>query len=393
MMVSHFSNDHPLLKVHFSGMVSWHMGHTAREAERLGALSGYWTGNKCPASVSNKYYKRIWPYHLAQKAFYHLPFTNTEEWMRWINLPFYDAWVLSQRLPKDTQVVQGPMGSCRALFKLADRSQRKIVKVFDAPNTHPRNCTKVWQDECDKFCKGYTIPMPLWVLERISHEIDQADLVLCPSLAVRDSMIAYGVPTSKCIVRHFGVDLSVFKQRDRIPSYPRFVCVGSICLRKGHQYLFRAFAELKTSLPDAELICVGGVRPDFKNEWPQWKDSITYYPGLAHKDLAELLRTCTAFVFPSLEEGFARVLSEAMASGLPIIATHESGATTVVKDGCEGIIVPTFDVRSLCEAMSRLASDDDLNRHMGNAAYIAGAAKNSWSDYTKFLLSEYSARI
>ena len=106
-----------------------------------------------------------------------------------------------------------------------------------------------------------------------------------------------------------------------------------ICLRKGRQYLFRAFELVKRRLPDAELICVGQYKSDFRRERPRWEGTFRHIHHLSHPDLSALFQTCTAFVFPSQEEGFARVISEAIGSGLPIIASHESGATTLVRDG------------------------------------------------------------
>ena len=380
-------------KILFGGMADWYMKHTARESETLGCLSGYWMGNKRPHGVPISKYKRIWPYHLAQKAFYHMPFVNLEERMRWINLPFYDAWISMQRLPEETNVVQGPMGSCETLFKLAQSSGKPILKVFDAPNSHPTSHYGYWQRECDLYSPGYTVPTTYWVRSRINCEIEMADLVLCPSLFVRDTMVTNGVPAEKCFVSHFGVDTSVFKQRSALPTHPRFICVGSLTLRKGQQYLFRAFKKVKELHPDAELICVGGLRPDFNKEIQSWHGTFTHLPRVPHAELAKLLMDCTAFVLPSLEEGFARVLSEAMAAGLPILASYESGATTVVRDGIEGIIIKPRDIDGIAEAMLRMARNPEENLSMGHAAYLAGAKSNTWADYTQRLLAEYEKRL
>src|SRR5262249_23219500 len=104
------------------------------------------------------------------------------------------------------------------------------------------------------------------------------------------------------------------------------------------------------------------------------------------------LQTCTAFVFPSQEEGIARVQIEALASGLPLIATHESGATTLVEDGVEGFIVKGREPKDIAAAMIRCA-DPELNRQMGEAAYRKGAMQNSWDDYGDRLLKAYENRL
>jgi glycosyltransferase involved in cell wall biosynthesis len=189
------------------------------------------------------------------------------------------------------------------------------------------------------------------------------------------------------------VDTSIFVPRTELPPVPTFVCVASICLRKGHQYLFRAFEQLKQKLPAARLICVGGVRPDFKREWKRWEGSFEHQPSLSHAEVSKLLTSATAFILPSVEEGFARVLSEAMACALPVIATYETGATTVIQDGEQGFIVPARNIAALTEAMLTAANNDELNLEMGRKALLAGGTSNTWADYAKRLHDEYVNRL
>jgi glycosyltransferase involved in cell wall biosynthesis len=167
--------------------------------------------------------------------------------------------------------------------------------------------------------------------------------------------------------------------------------VGTICLRKGHQYLFRAFAEVRKQIPQAELICVGDYKIDFRKERPKWEGLFQHYRLMSHGQLSELMRTCTAFVLPSCEEGFARVITEAMAAGLPIIASYESGATTLVDNGIEGFIVSRRP-EEIATAMVRLAADSELCAKMGAAARTKGALANTWQDYGDRLLEEYRRR-
>jgi glycosyltransferase involved in cell wall biosynthesis len=166
-----------------------------------------------------------------------------------------------------------------------------------------------------------------------------------------------------------------------------------ICLRKGHQYLFRAFEKVKQSLPNAELICVGAYHADFSRERRRWEGSFIHYPNLSHPELARTLRESTAFVFPSNEEGFARAIIEAMSSGLPIIATHESGATTLVENGVEGLIVNGRNIDQLADAMLRVAADGEMNERMGKAAFARGGKGNSWGDYSDRLLRFYGEAL
>jgi len=143
---------------------------------------------------------------------------------------------------------------------------------------------------------------------------------------------------------------------------------------------------VRAALPGAELVCAGPYYPDFARERKRWEGTFTHFDHLPHTDLAKVLQGATAFVFPSNEEGFARAIIEAMAAGLPIIATHESGATTLVNDGVEGLIVRARDVNQLAEAMIEAATNRELNRKMGEAANTRGARNNSWDDFADRLI-------
>ena len=101
-----------------------------------------------------------------------------------------------------------------------------------------------------------------------------------------------------------------------------------------------------------------------------------------------MLRESTAFVFPSNEEGFAKSIIEGMASGLPIIATYQSGATTLVEDGVAGIIVAARNVNQIAEAMILRSWHSPAKRMSGwgRAAYERGAKNASWGDFADRLI-------
>jgi glycosyltransferase involved in cell wall biosynthesis len=369
---------------------SWHLRQTARAFEDRGALAGLWISDKNSTGIAADKYRRCWPYHLAMKPFYHLASQIWIERAYYFNSPIWRAWVKRQPWP-EADVVQATMGFATELFDRAEKTG--ALKVVDCPNSHPVSYHGFWQRECDLWCPGEKVPIPQWMFERMKRELERADLILCPSNFVRDTMTANGLPAEKCFVNPFGVDTSIFVPRESAPRIPRFICVGTICLRKGHQYLFRAFEQVERALPDAELICVGDVKTDFRREWPRWKGTFTHHPHLSHPELAALLPQCTAFVLTSVEEGFARVITEAMAAGLPVIATHESGAGTLVTDGAEGFIVPAHEPEAVAAAMEKLGRDPALCERMGAAARRKGAEKNTWQDYGDRLLAEYHKRL
>lgn len=375
-------------RIWLSSCAAWHLPRTAKAFAERGALAGLWISDKNSTQVSGELYRRCWPYHIAMKPFYHLAPQLWTERAFYALSPIWKHWLARQEVP-EFEVAQAIMGFATEPFDLAEK--RGALKVLDCPNSHPTSYHGFWQRECDLWCPGEKVPIPQWMFARMNREVQQADVILCPSTFVRDSMVFNGVPEEKCFISPFGVDTSVFTPRVSPPVKPRFIVTGTICLRKGFQYLFRAFEIVKKRLPDAELICVGDYKADFRLERPKWEGTFTHHPFLSHQALNDLMKTCTAFVFPSCEEGFARVVPEAMAAGLPIIATHESGATTLVRDGVEGLII-TRDPEEIAEAMIKIATQRDLNQKLGEGARLRGAQKNTWQDYGDRLIAEYRSR-
>jgi glycosyltransferase involved in cell wall biosynthesis len=323
------------------------------------------------------------------KLFYHLAPQILEEKATYFFSYLYDRWLKNELHQQTYDVFHSIMGFGIEGFR--HPSSKNALKVVDCPNSHPVTYRGFWQRECDLWCPGEQVPIPGRFFRRMTQELEVADLVLCPSTFVKETMILNGIPETKCFVNPFGVDSQLFQPRSLIPSKPKFISVGTICVRKGYQYLFRAFELVKKTLPEAELICVGDYKRDFSKERRRWR-GFTHIPHLDHPSLSKLLQGCTAFVFPSQEEGFARVLSEAMGAGLPIVASHESGATTLVQDGVEGLIVRGRDPQHIADAMIRVYLDPELNKKMGAAALQKGSSGNTWQDYGDRLVAEYERR-
>jgi len=372
---------------------SAYLPHPAKAFHARGSLVGLWITDRCKNGLAPEKVRRCWAFQLAMQPFFRLTPQIVVEKAFYALFPIWRPWIRSQltALDQPCDVMHALMGYATEPFDAAEKIG--ALKVIDCPNSHPTSYFGFWQRECDIWCPGENVPIPRWMYARMNRELERADMILCPSTFVRDSMLMNGIAPEKCFVNPFGVDTSVFQPRKTLPGKPRFICVGTICVRKGHQYLFRAFEIVKKRFPDAELICVGGHKIDFRRERPKWEGSFIHHRSLSHEQMNELMKTCTAFVFPSCEEGFARVIPEAMGAGLPIIATHESGATTLVVDGVEGFIVRARDPGHIAEAMIRAVDDRELNQRMSEAAYAKGAVKNTWQDYGDRMMLEYERRI
>lgn len=370
---------------------SWWLPHTAKAFEARNALSALWISDANRTGLSTKHYKRCWPFHVAMKPFYHWAPQIVRERAFYALFPLWRDWVLRTDVPQECNVVQGIVGYCTELFR--DYRSPRRLRVVDCPNSHPLTYYGFWQRECDLWCPNHKVPIPRWMFARMTRELEDADLVIVPSLFCKESMLLNGIPERKILVAGMGVDTSVFSPRTSPPKDIRFVAVGTICLRKGHQYLFRAFEQVKRIIPSAELVCVGAYKADFAREKLRWKGTFTHISHLDQPRLATMLQTCTAFVLASQEEGLPRAQVEAMAVGLPVIATHEGGATTVVDHGVEGFIVPARDPSAIAEAMIKLASQPQLGELMGKAALLRASQLYNWQAYGDRLLEHYDSAL
>ena len=207
-----------------------------------------------------------------------------------------------------------------------------------------------------------------WVIRRIERGYELCDRLTVPSALAYRSLAEFGLG-DKAIVVAPGVDASFFSPPSPKPERTLFrVCfVGRVELAKGVGYLLQAWKRL--ALPNAELVLLGQVKPEMNELLRTHADSTVRVLGrVTPQELAQHYRESDLLVHPSVNEGLAQVLLEAMASGLPIVATDYSGADDVITEGKEGFMVPVRDVDRLAETISWCFSHRDELRVMGHAA-------------------------
>ncbi|MGO9455399.1 MAG: glycosyltransferase family 4 protein [Candidatus Binataceae bacterium] len=252
------------------------------------------------------------------------------------------------------------------------------LKVLDQTNAHLAYWAGVLDEEAERV-KGYRAikrPHPE-LIARCIAEAKEADLILAGSNFVRASLDAVGIDSSKTVVLPYGVDVGLFKPK--IPLAPKkcatIVFAGQIGLRKGVSYLLDAVAGLRGVRCRLQLI--GQVVDD--GEWlKRYANHFTHVPFVPREKLVEYLQEADLFVYPSLSEGSALAIYEALACGLPVLTTPNSGS--VVRDSIEGYIVPPRDVEALRDRIGHLLLNSGLRSAMASAAR-ARAEEYSWNGY------------
>lgn len=219
-----------------------------------------------------------------------------------------------------------------------------------------------------------------WPVERCIMEVAVADKVIVASEYVRDSLLANGASASRILLCHYGVDTEQFRPAVNAGDRPfRILFVGQISQRKGIKYLLEAVKLLK--LESAELVLMGGVIGSGKGLEP-YEGLFKHIGAVPYSELPPYYQSADIFVYPSLHEGSALAIYEALASGLPVVTTHNSGS--IVRDGIEGFIVPIRDVDALAEKMLLLYRDRGLRREMSRNARKR-AESFTWRDYRRKL--------
>lgn len=219
------------------------------------------------------------------------------------------------------------------------------------------------------------------LIERSIFKSHRYKRVIAISELVKNNILDnYGIPSQDIEVIYNGVDINKFHpdNREKYKSKIRLkhglletdfvvLFVGSGFERKGLKYLIRAMETV--SKPVSILVAGKGSDKEFKKIPTHHK---VVFCGL-QKDIYKYYAASDIFVFPTMYEPFGNVHLEALASGLPVITTKNSGASEIIKDGVQGFVVQKpEDFRAIAQGINVLLNDKDKLRGMSkNARQLA----------------------
>ncbi|MHB1605955.1 MAG: glycosyltransferase [Leptospirales bacterium] len=216
----------------------------------------------------------------------------------------------------------------------------------------------------------------LWagvILNRASH------LVIFESDHEHRRITRLGLSKKKTLVIPSGIDTETFfrtdesthRLRTEIPGLEAgdvvFGCVARLAVEKSHKDLLAAFAILRKTYPRSHLVLVGDgpLRPDLEAQSNMLGISSHVHFVGQRSNIRDYLNLFDVFVLSSIRESLPRAAREAMACGLPVIATKVGASREVVRDGHNGFLVPPCNVDQLARAMMHLMFEPDLRRIMG----------------------------
>jgi phosphatidylinositol alpha-mannosyltransferase len=191
-----------------------------------------------------------------------------------------------------------------------------------------------------------------------------------------------------------GADVELFDSADPapLPEGRRILFVNRLDRRKGFPVMVEAFRRLALERPDAVLVVAGdGQHRTAVRDLPiEARARVVMLGAVPHRDLPPYHAACEVFCAPATgRESFGIVLVEAMAAGLPVVASDIAGYREVVRDGVEGILVPSRDPEALAGAVGKLLDGPEDAARLG-AAGRERAARYSWGAVARQLEAVYA---
>ncbi len=329
------------------GGVGQHFAHLVRETDEGVGLAYYLNPAPAPSDgprgrpLSDRSYQ--WLHRWT-------PLRYSLGWSSYVKNDFFDRRVAAA-LDAPAERFMGFVGQSLHSFRRARSIGFETLELV-AVNSHVDNVRRLHsQAEAAWDLRGASW-LNDWQRRKTLAEYAAADRIFVHSDYTRDSFLAAGIPASKLERTYLRPDSRFVPPTDRPDDDVfRVVYVGRVDITKGLPVLLEAFR----TLPDpAELTVVGGwptrQMKQFMEGWMAREPRLRMAPG----DPLPALHRANVFVHPSYEDGFGYAPMEALACGVPVIVTEDTGMKEYVQDGVNGFVVPTGNVDALRDRLQHL---------------------------------------
>jgi len=375
--------------VHVSSVGRFHVFDLARQMMRLGHLGKLYTAypkwkvdGLPPEKVAT------FPWFFVPKAFLgKLGLCRAERAFNPFVIETFDRWLAKHIEPCD-------VFHCLSGFGLqAHRAAKKrygALTVCDRGSSHILYQEEILREEYERWGVHFR-PFDRRIVERELQEYEECDLITVPSTFAFRSFVERGVPEGKLAKLAYGVDLQMFHPVPKEDNVFRVIYVGAMSLGKGVPYLLEALATLQ--LPKFELCLIGGLTDEIKPFFEKYKERFRYLGVIPQTKLYQYYSQGSVFAIASLQEGLALVQAQAMACGLPVIATTNTGAEDLFTDGIEGFIVPIRSPEAIREKVVYLYEHPEVREEMARAALKRVKSMGGWNEYGKEAAAIYKEAL
>ena len=246
-----------------------------------------------------------------------------------------------------------------------------LNKIFRLPYIITAHGSDVPGYNPDRFKTAHRMLSPVW-----KRVVAAAASIVCPSRSI-EQLIHLQAPTAKTTIIPNGIDTGKFQPLRE--KQDRILVVTRMFERKGVQYLINALEGFKHGF-EVHVVGDGPYLQVLEGHVEEKHLDIRFWGFLDNQssEIRDLYETSKIFVFTSEAENFPIVLLEAMASGLAIITTEDTGCAEVVGDAA--LLVKPRDSADIRRCLERLVANPDLTRELGNAARKRLTEKFGWTN-------------
>ncbi len=279
----------------------------------------------------------------------------------------FDTWV-ARRFAAGSKTFWGFQGSCLDSLKAARSAGRLAICEF--ATAHVTAAIRILSDEAEKHPEWAdtisNLHFPDWYRNRLEEEPLAADLCIAASGFTKQSLMEAGVDESHIDLLPLAADLEQFQTRARDKEGPlKVLFVGGIGQRKGMKYLLEAMSQLQSANVQLSLL---GPLPADETPLHSFKHLFEYLGRTDQAGVAKEMLNHDVLVLPSVFEGFGLVIIEAMATGMPVIASTHSCGPEVIREGRDGFVLAPDDVAGLADKLDWCAANRSQVVEMGMEA-------------------------
>jgi glycogen synthase len=359
------------------GYTQWCHEVTESLAERghtIGVLTSQFELSKMPAGEKNIY--RL--LHLEGDLVYYQPLHFFTKWekQRKENVASLEQTV--KNFSPDLLFVWGMWALSKSLPVLAEQLLPGRVVYY---------LSDYWPAAVDMHTSYWQLPARHWLMrapkrvmsnialptlaKESQHEL-KLERVICVSARVRDLLVEAGLPIQHARIIHGGTDVARFlsvRDRGHQSESMKLLYAGQLVPHKGVHTAIEAMAILvnKQEIDQITLTLVGAGHPEYEAflrnlvERERLQDYVTFHKPVSRDKMPAILEEFDVLIFPSIyEEPLARIVQEAMASGLVVVGTTTGGTPEILRDGETGLTFVPEDADGLAEQVAQLITNTDL---------------------------------
>jgi glycosyltransferase involved in cell wall biosynthesis len=283
---------------------------------------------------------------------------------------------------EDARAVYAYNGAALEIFQFAKDSGLKTV--LDQTAAPWRWNARLLREEASRWPGWEARPAELdesgLLAQREEAEWALADRIVCGSPFVVEALAELGGPRERCaVVPYAAPQASASRNASCVPATARpgalrVLFVGTLQLRKGLPYLLDALRSLPKGTVEARVVGPSLLSAEVLG---LFRDQVDLLDAVPRSEMGKQYEWADVLVLPTLSEGSANVIVEAMARGLPVVTTPNAGS--IIRDGENGLLVPIRDSEALASAMLRLSRDAALRGRLGAAAAHSAPAFDTYA--------------